>query len=52
MSEKSSREIAEAVLDELRGRKGIGNAFDDIDDEIIEEITETVARIIAEGCAA
>ena len=39
-------EAAALVLTELKGRRGIGQAFDEIDDDIKQEIYETIAEII------
>jgi cell division protein ZapA (FtsZ GTPase activity inhibitor) len=51
MSDKTEKldwatEAALNVLDELSDRKGIGNEIDQCDDEIKEEILETLAEII------
>lgn len=44
-------EIREAILNDLTGRSGIGNSFDDIDDDIREEINDTLDEIIQEKIA-
>ncbi len=40
-----SRKAAKMVLDDFRGRKGIGNAIEEVDEEIMEELEQTVAGI-------
>ena len=47
----SSREFwfnkaAEKVISELQDRSGIGNAFDEIDEETMQEIKDTLAQLI------
>lgn len=34
------------ILEDLRDRKGIGNALDDVDDDILLEIQKTIAEIV------
>lgn len=41
-----AQEIADAILANLNGRRGIRQAFDEVDDEILAEIRETIAQII------
>ncbi|MBP9727768.1 MAG: hypothetical protein KBD27_00155 [Candidatus Moranbacteria bacterium] len=41
-----AKKILFAVLDDLFGRKGLDNAWDDIDDEIREELLETNLEIV------
>lgn len=38
---KKAQRVVTAVLDELRGRKGFDNWWDDLDEDIREEICET-----------
>lgn len=39
--------IRKAVHEDMMGRKGIGNAFEEVDEEILEEIHKTHTDIIA-----
>lgn len=50
MSEKA-RKAAEKILDNLSGRRGIGNELDDCDEDILDEIVETMAGIIEKAMA-
>ena len=44
-------EIGEAVLAELRGRRGIRQAFDGIDEDIIAEIRMAIGTVALEARA-
>jgi hypothetical protein len=37
---------ADLILEDLKGRKGVGNELDNVDDEIFQEIQDTMAEII------
>jgi hypothetical protein len=41
-----ARRATLAILSDLRDRSGIGNAFDDIDDDIVEEIEDSIQEVI------
>lgn len=38
--------VADEIISDLRGRKGMGDEWDQVDDDIQEEIRESVALII------
>lgn len=48
---KKSKKAATAVLAELRGRRGFRQTLDECDDDIVQEIKDTLARIIAQEMA-
>lgn len=52
MKNLKSVKVAELIYDNLAGRSGIGNEFDQIDEEILQEIKDKMAEIIAKetGC--
>ena len=41
-----ARKIVATVLEDLRGRKGVGDSLDDIDDEIYQEMCQTLVEKI------
>ncbi|MEJ0094457.1 MAG: hypothetical protein WDN46_13765 [Methylocella sp.] len=43
MSSAYRNRIAAAILDDLLRRDGIGDAFDDLDDEIMQEIKDAIS---------
>lgn len=40
--------IVDAIMDDCRGRCGLGNEFDSMDDDIIDEIRTEWIRIVLE----
>ena len=45
----ASRKAAKLVVDDLRDRSGIGNAFDSVDEDVLNEIEQTMANIFEES---
>jgi hypothetical protein len=41
-----ARRATLAILSDLQGRRGIGGAFDAIDDDIVEEIEDAIQEAI------
>ena len=46
VGEVRSKPIAKAIIDNLLDRSGIGNALEECDDDIREEILDTISNII------
>lgn len=51
MPDDWAQTAADAVIDNLRDRRGIRQAFDGVDDEVMEEIRDTLAGIIRDTAA-
>lgn len=45
--ETTARVIVNAVISDLEGRKGFGNWYDNIDDDIQEELKNELEQVIA-----
>jgi hypothetical protein len=43
-----AEEIVLSIVDEMTGRRGIGNSFEECDDDIQEEMLETWINIVNE----
>lgn len=41
-----SERITNAVIEDLRKRKGIGDAFDEVDDDVLAELTEELDAVV------
>lgn len=46
------RKAADSILDDLSDRRGIRSVLDTIDEDVMEEIKETMAGIIREAALA
>lgn len=42
----AAKKAAKSVMTELKGRRGIGDALEECDSDVIKELTKTLAEII------
>lgn len=46
MDRATAERIVDAIIDDMSGRSGLGNAFDACDPEIVDEIRETWIALV------
>lgn len=52
MADDWAQTAADAILDNLMDRRGIKQAFWDVDEDVMQEIRETLAQIIRDTAAS